>query len=99
MPKILSELSRVMSASGSGSFQVSSPAVVEEDFLGLRFIQFKDILRHPWCNVIDLSIPCADVGGRDDQVSVIRELDGCVARAKRSEISCCGSSEGANVTD
>jgi len=66
MPKILSELSRVMSASGSSSFQVSSPAVVEEDFPGLRFIQFKDILRHPWCNVIDLSIPCADVGGRDD---------------------------------
>lgn len=53
---------------------MSSPDVVaEEDFLG--FVQFKVILSRPWCIVIDLSGPCADVSSRDDEVSVISELD------------------------
>jgi len=56
-------------------FLSSSPVVAEEDFLGLRFYQLKVILRRPSCNVIDLSGPCADTGGRDDEVSVISELD------------------------
>ena len=72
-PRILRELFQVMSGSGGGSFQVSSPVVEEEDFLELRFVQFKVILRRPSCNVIDLSGPCADIGGRHDEVSVITE--------------------------
>jgi len=73
--RILSDLSQVMSGSGGGSFQVSTPIVAEGDFLELRFVQFKVIMRRPSCNVIDLSGPCGDIGGRDDEVSIISELD------------------------
>jgi len=84
-------------------FQVSSPVVAEEDFLGLRFVQSEVILRRPSCNVIDLSGPCADIGGRDDEVRVISELDEYVVGVERSRISCfdcvCGWSNARALYD
>jgi len=68
--------------------------VAEEDFLGLRVVQFKVIFRRPCCNVIDLCGLCTDVkiaSARDDKVSVISELHEYVVVVEWSEISCCDS--------
>jgi len=60
-PRILSELSRVMSGSGGGRvFKFPrSPVVAEEDFLGLRFLQFKPLRLFSAAQAAMLSISAA----------------------------------------
>jgi len=62
---------------------------MEDDFLGLGRIQCQIVLGHPRRYVVQFDGTCMDAAGRDDEVSVVCELDELVVGVERLEVGGC----------